>query len=313
MAKVAPKRKNSESDVVDVAELRFKLFRVNLVGTSPFVPHAVSVKAQQSLILPSGKKTEAEKATTMKHDPYQEFVDAAYKFRDIDRAPTRLYMKASAFHNAMASAALDMAGARKAQIGRLTKVKGPFGEKIPIWGIPQIFCDIVRSSDMARTPDVRTLPILPQWATTFDVEFAESLLKEQSIANLLAAAGSIVGVGDGRPEKGKLAKGCFRLCSDDDPQFRKIVAAGAIKQQDAAMNDPEFYDDQTEYLLTWFEQEVARRGAAPVPPPRRTRMRKAEAGGNGAEPQDQQVDPAVIFSHRATKGDVAKAARRSKN
>ena len=140
----------------------------------------------------------------MKHEPYEEFVDACYQFTDEDKAPTRLWMKGSAFHGAMASVAIDMVGAKKAQIGRLTNV--PI-EKVAIFGVPKIWCTIVRSSDMARTPDVRTLPILPKWACTIDVRFVGSLIKAASIGNLLGAAGVIVGIGDGRPEKGKLSMG----------------------------------------------------------------------------------------------------------
>jgi hypothetical protein len=237
-----------------------------IVGTSPLVPHAVSAKAKGSLLFPAPKKNAAEKASSMKHEPYEEYVDACYKFTDDDKKPTRLYMPAGAFHGAMASVAVDMGGARKAQIGRLTTVPGG---KIPVWGVPKLWMTVVRSSDMARTPDVRTLPILSEWATTIDVQFVGSLIKQQSIANLLGAAGVICGVGDGRPEKGKLSMGQFRLVNEDNADYQRIMKQGGTKAQDAALKSPEFFDIETEELMHWFEKERGRRAAAPTPQPKR--------------------------------------------
>ncbi len=166
-----------------------------------------------------------------------------------------------------------MVGAKKAQIGRLTSV---MGDKIAIWGIPQIWCTPVRSSDIARTPDIRSLPILRQWCCTIVVQFVGSLIKPASIANLLGAAGLIVGIGDGRPEKGKFSFGQFRVCAENDPEYRAILKQGRALQ-DKALADPVPYDRETEELLRWFVEEKTRRIAQPAPQPRSARK------GNGPE------------------------------
>lgn len=247
---------------VKMIEMKF-----NLVGTSPLVPHAVSAKNKGALLFPPPKKNAAEKASTMKHEPYEEFRDAAYKFTDADVQPTRMFMPAGAIHSAMATVAIDMVGARKAQIGRLTSVPGL---KLPVYGVPKIYSTIVRSSDMQRTPDVRTLPIIERWAMPgVIVRFVASLIKEQSIANLMANAGVIIGIGDGRPEKGKLTMGTFRCCPDDDVELREIMKTGGRKAQDAALKNPEYCDIETEDLLEWFAAEVNRRAAAPATTPKR--------------------------------------------
>lgn len=259
--------KNPKEDVdkvVTVNQISMNRMQFYVVGTSPLMPHAMSAKAAGNLLFPPPKKTQAEKATSMKHEPYEEFRDAAYQFQDTDDQPTRLYMPGSCFHSALAAVAIDMAGAKKSQIGRLTSIPS---EKVQIWGIPKIRCSIVRSSDMNRTADVRTLPILPQWAATFEVDFVGSLIKEQSLVNLLAAAGIIVGIGDGRPQKGKLSFGRFRLCNEDDPEYLHITKFGR-KMQDAALRAPEFYDTETKRLLNWFDEERTRRSAAPIQAPR---------------------------------------------
>ena len=161
-------------------------------------------------------------------------------------------MPADAFHAALADAAIDLTGANKSQVGRLTRVPG---DKIPIWGIPEIRCQIMKSSGIQRTPDVRTLPCLRRWATQITVLFPSALIKQQSIGNLLGSAGMIIGVGDGRPQKGKKANGCWRVCNENDEQWHAIVKEGGRKAQDAALADPEYYDRETEKLLTWFAGE----------------------------------------------------------
>jgi len=263
-----PKTEMQSGGEVTVQEIRMSELRFNIIGTSPLVIHAVSFKGKGSLLFPAPKKNAAEKATTMKHEPYEEYVEACYRFKDEDKKPTRLYMPAGAFHGALANVAIDMVGAKKAQIGRLTTVPGG---KIAIYGTPQIWCTIVRSSDMARTPDVRTLPILPEWCCQITVQFVGSLIKEQSIANLLAAAGVIVGIGDGRPEKGKLSMGQFRLCGENDADFLRIMKQ-STKAQDAALHEPKPYDLETEELLAWFDAERHRRAAAPAQAPRKKKI-----------------------------------------
>jgi hypothetical protein len=254
-------------EAVTVAEIQMTEMGFNIVGTSPLVIHAMSAKSKGSLLFPSPRKNATERATTMKHEPYEEFLGACYRFRDADKSPTRLYMPAGAFHAAMANSAIDMVGAKKAQIGRLTTVPGG---KIPIFGVPQLWMTTVRSSDMARTPDIRTLPILPSWCATITVQFVGSLIKQQSIANLLAAAGVIIGIGDGRPEKGKLSMGQFRLCSDDDAEFLRIMKQG-VAAQDKALADPATFDEETEELMAWFKNEKTKRSAAPPPTPKRAK------------------------------------------
>lgn len=262
----------SDDQPLTISEIQMTEMQFYVVGKSPLVPHAVSAKAKGALLFPSPKKTTAERATSMKHEPYEEFVDACYRFRDEDEQPTRLYMPAGAFHGAMAQAAIDCVGAKKAQIGRLTTV---IGGKVPVFGVPQIYMTVVKSSGIERTPDVRTLPILPQWACTFTVQFVGSLIKPASIGNLLGAAGIIVGVGDGRPEKGKLSMGQFRLCGPDDVQY-KAITRQARAAQDKAISDPAPFDIETEQLLAWFEREKGRRVAQPAPEARSKRR-----GGNG--------------------------------
>ena len=70
----------------------------------------------------------------------------------------------------------------------------------------------------------------------------------------------VSGVGDFRQEKGKGNFGLFDLVGADDPTWRRIAKAGVRDAQDAALNDPEFFDEESQELFTWFEEEINRRG-----------------------------------------------------
>jgi hypothetical protein len=118
---------------------------------------------------------------------------------------------------------------------------------------------IVRSADMNKTPDVRTRAIVPEWACQVRVTYVQPLIRAQAVANLLAAAGITIGVGDGRPEKGAMSYGQFRIADKDDADFKRIIKEGGRKAQQAALDSPVCYDDETTDLLSWFDGERAQR------------------------------------------------------
>ena len=264
-----PKMMAKPDPIVTVVEIQMTDMQFNLVGVTPLMPHSASAHAKGQLLFPAPKKNAAERATSMKHEPYDEYREAAYQFDDNEAAATRLYMPAAAIKAGIRDVAIDMVGTKKSQIGRLTTV---VGTKLALYGVPCIHSMLVRSSDMNKTPDVRTLPVLKQWAIPkVRIRFVNSLIKETSMANLIGNAGIIVGIGDGRPQHGYFDFGMWRLCQDDDKELKEIMRLGGRKAQEAALADPEFYDLETEKLLRWFEAEKKRRSAAPPPQPKSRR------------------------------------------
>lgn len=227
-----------------------------ILGTTPIILNRMSEKALRELLMPKGKKTAADKASSLKHDPMAEFKASPYTDPD-ESAATLLQHLSSAFKGALKSAALDLPGANKSQIGRLTWVNG---ERVSIYGVPQMLMSVTRSADMSRTPDVRTRAIVPKWACRVSVSFVQPLLREQAVANLLASAGITQGVGDWRPGKGSGTYGQFTLVSQDDPAFLHVIEHGGRKAQESAMESPAFYDRETEELYEWFQVESKRRG-----------------------------------------------------
>jgi hypothetical protein len=251
----ATKKTTTTEEVSDILEVTRGQFDCCLIGTSPLILNRMSEKAKRDLLMPKGRKSAIDRAMTLKHQPVEEYRASVYRLSDPE-APTLLALLSTAFKGAIRSAALDMPGAKKAQIGRLTYIAGDY---VGIFGLPKLFMSITRSADMNKTPDVRTRAIVPEWACRVAITYVQPLIRAQAVANLLAAAGLTIGVGDWRPEKGAGSYGQFRLVNHDDPAFLAIVNAGGRVAQGDALETPVCYDDETAELLSWFDTERAKR------------------------------------------------------
>jgi hypothetical protein len=230
---------------------------LRIIGSTPMFFNAMSVKAKRSLLLGGGKKTAAEKKE-LKHDPEQEFRDSVYK---TSVGPTLLAFPAPGVKNAMATAALVTDGVKKTDVQRLVFLPQ---EKVSIWGLPYLRMDVVRSADMARTPDIRTRAFLPRWCAEVDFAFVTPTLSVHSIASLLSNAGAVSGIGDFRQEKGKGSYGTFRVVTDEDEAlWDELTSKEARAAQQAAMDDPKCAadDDGTRELWAMLRQERIRRAA----------------------------------------------------
>lgn len=251
---MAPKKKDAAE--VEILEVSTESVRFHLVGSSPFVCNAMSTKVKGGLVAPPPKKSRKEREASLKHNPLEEYRASIYRARD-DGAPTRIVFPAAGFKRAMANAALEIPGVNRTQIGRLLWAEG---DAVSLYGVPQLFMSVVRSADMNHTPDIRTRAIIPEWAATIDLSYVTPNLRVKPVTNLLASAGVFIGVGDGRPEKGALNYGRFRIVAEKDAEFQRILKTGGIKAQDDALAEPVCYDAETEELLEWWNAEVKRRG-----------------------------------------------------
>ena len=106
------------------------------------------------------------------------------------------------------------------QVDRLIFVPDEF---VPIIGTPVLRMDITRSSDIGRTPDVRTRAYFPEWSIVLRVRYATPAFNRQTVINLLANAGMFIGVGDNRQERGKGSYGTFV------PSAVKAIKSGGNK------------------------------------------------------------------------------------
>ena len=225
-----------------------------LIGESPLIFNCMSEKAKRELLMPKGRRTRADRAESLKHNPPEEYRASIYR-NLADDAPTRLMFPSPGVKGAMATAALDMPGTRKSEIGRLVWVEG---YHVPVYGVPKLLMSVVRSADIAHTPDIRTRAIMPVWGLIVVVRFIQPKLKATSIHNLLAAAGLVSGLGDFRQEKGKGSFGQFRVVDPRDEELQAIMKTGGREAQDAALADPECHDAESFSLYNWFGAEVVR-------------------------------------------------------
>jgi hypothetical protein len=252
------KAKTPTESTIEIIQIARQEATFCVTGSSPLIMNRLSVKVRRELLLPR-RKTAVDRASQLKHYPIDEFRTAAHVIADAS-FPTYLAMPAAAFKRSIASAALNIPGAKKAEIGRLTSVPGDYLDQyVGIYGKPYLFMEPVRSSDIARTPDIRTRVILPQWAAYVRVSFITPNLRSGPVANLFAAAGEMVGIGDWRVEKGAGSFGRFRLTEPDDEAFVAALKFGR-DEQIAAMELAAPFNDETAELLQWCIQETTRRG-----------------------------------------------------
>lgn len=245
------------NDSLQIDALKQGRVTLRMIGTTPLYFNAMSAKAKRTLLIGGGKKTTAEKKE-LKHDPEAEYRDSVYR---LPSGSTLLGFPAPGVKGAMATAALETPGVTKTSVQRLIFLPE---QKIKVWGKPFLRCDVVRSADMNKTPDIRTRAFLPRWCAEVDIAFVTPTLSVHSVVSLLSNAGVIVGIGDFRQEKGRGSYGCFSVHGDDLGDWQEtwdsITAEGRDMQQ-AAMDKPEAADDDTAELLAMLDDERARRAS----------------------------------------------------
>lgn len=248
----------TRDEQIIVTEVEEGSISVVLLGKTPLVLNRMSEKAKRTLIFPPNKKTAADKASTLKHDPMEEFRAAAHR---LETGPTLLGFPAAGPKRALASAAIDLPGsAKKAQIGRLTWVPG---EILPVYGLQKYKMEVVRMADINRTPDIRTRPYISEWVIPLSINFIRPILNVTVILNLLSAAGLYIGIGDGRNEKGALNRGQFTVMSEAEAKTNRTVKSimeyGRAAQEEAFEN-PQPADAESAEMLAWFELQRQARG-----------------------------------------------------
>jgi hypothetical protein len=244
---------------IDVMTLKQGTSTYRLIGDTPFFSNRMAAKAKRELLFPHGPMTKTQKATKLKHAPYAEYRDSPYL--GPVGGPTLFEMIGSAPKMSIASAALRMpTSASKTEIKQL--VRSP-AEKISLWGIPKLDMSVVRMAGISRTPDIRTRAKMDRWAMEVTLTWAEPMLNTTKVTQLLISAGFICGLGDWRVEKGG-EYGAFHVVLDpDDKEFLDIKAEGGYQAQEEALRNPVCANAETEELMAWYLDELARRGINP--------------------------------------------------
>ena len=205
--------KKAGDDAIQVDSIKTAEITVRVKGLTPLICHRMGAKAKHILLVGGRKKTAADKLN-LKHNPNEEFRDSIHHFGD-RHDETAIFFPAMGMKAAMATAALELSGIKKTSVQRLVYFPD---EWLPIFGHPQLRMDVVRSSDINRTPDIRTRAVLPQWWTEFNVVYCTPQLTQKSVLSLIHNAGLIVGLGDYRQERGKGNFGTFAITKDEIPE-----------------------------------------------------------------------------------------------
>ena len=233
-------------------EVSFKI-----IGTAPLIYNSMSLKAQKTLLMGAAKKTAAEKKE-IKHNPEEEFVDSCY-INGNDGS--YLSFPSTGIKRGMATAALETAGVTKASINRGIYV---VGEHINVWGKPYMNMSVVRSSDINRTPDIRTRAKLPNWCTEVTIRYINPTFSQLDITALLVNAGTLCGLGDWRIEKGG-PMGGYRIVQTKDDQkiFDRLVKEEGASCQKLALENPEIeaHDNMSHELYEAITHERLKRAA----------------------------------------------------
>ena len=248
----------TQNTTMEIHALKQGRIKLRMISQTPMYFNSMGAKAWRDLLVGGGKKTAAQKKD-IKHNPEQEFRDSVYKKSTGD---TYLCFPAAGVKGAMSTAALETAGITKSSVQRLIFLPE---SHIQIWGKPYMKMDIVRSADMNKTPDVRTRAFLPNWCAEVEIRFVTPTLSSHSIVSLLQNAGQIVGIGDFRQEKGRGGFGTFSVAGSEDMGDMQEIWDEITQEgrdiQEAAMNEPECFDDQTAELMEFLQEERLRRAA----------------------------------------------------
>jgi hypothetical protein len=158
-------------------------------GTAPLIQNKFSQKAIEEML----RKHMGLSVQREKKKP-REVIEAA----TIKNVDDRICIPPTAFKKAMLTASAGLKTLKKTQLRTQLFV---LGQSIPITytgdRIPRM--DIVRTSGMTRTPDVRFRPMFDGWKARIRIEF-DDILSVQTVVDLLGRAGS-VGIGEWRPER----------------------------------------------------------------------------------------------------------------
>ncbi|MGB0796438.1 MAG: hypothetical protein ACPGR4_04760 [Paracoccaceae bacterium] len=254
-----PVKKSTEGAMVTA--LKHGEIKLRLIGATPFYYNSMSIKAKRDLLIGASPKTVAEKRE-IKHNPEEEFRDSVYKK---SYGNTHLYFPPAAIKQAMATAAIETKGVARTNAQRLLFLPQLQTE---IYGKPYLKIDTVRMANINKTPDMRTRAYLPEWCAEIDIKFVMPTLSASDVFTLLQNAGSIIGLGDFRQEKGRGAYGCFTVTGEELPNWKdykddwKRITKFGMEEQKYALDYPEYADEMTAELMGFLDEECARRMVA---------------------------------------------------
>jgi hypothetical protein len=197
----APKKENT---AIELPRLDIGLMEITIIGDSPLIVHAWSLKARRQML---DKQTKVAKGAREAKNPRDDFEASMYRFADGGYGFPSVGFKSAAVTAGTSVAGLTKIAARQAfhVIGEDMDIPGAFEGSMSrvnlarINGRPQMREDMVRVA--MGTADLRYRAEFPDWHAKLLVKYNRNVLSESQILNLLNTAGFACGIGEWRPEK----------------------------------------------------------------------------------------------------------------
>lgn len=226
---LAPK----ENTTIELPQLSVQMMDVTLIGDSPLIVHAWSLKAKLQMLQ---KQMKVAKPAREAKDPNEDFRQSLYLLPDGGYG-----FPSVAFKNAAVTACTSVAGVTKVAarqafhiVGEDIDVDGAFeGVKMRQNMVRVEGSEARMREDMVRvgmgTADLRYRGEFWPWHAKVLVRFNANVLSPEQILNLLNTAGFAVGVGEWRSERDG-QNGLFHVAAESDmaaahPPKRKRRAA----------------------------------------------------------------------------------------
>lgn len=198
--------KTIKEETIEIPALNLKTFNLKIVGDSPLIVHAWSIKTKRQMLEKQMKKASKGKEA---RDPFEEFLDSLYwlteRPEDINPENEEDYLKEAKFGFptvAFKAAAVD-AGYQSGATKNKTVSRGTFhilGEMTQIISEPPIMRE-----DMVRigmgTADLRYRAEFPQWEVILPIRYNANVMSMEQIVNLFNIGGFASGIGEWRPSK----------------------------------------------------------------------------------------------------------------
>jgi hypothetical protein len=191
---------------VEILEFSIREVVVPIIGISPLITHAWSIKAMQII-----SDKQAGKAKNKKHEiriPEEDYEQAKHKSpKGWEGFP------AAGFKAAMIRGAKNIGLVMKdTQTSFFIKSDCEETQLVKIIGESRMRTDMVRVG--MGSADIRYRPEYPEWKANLTIEFNSGVVSLDQIYQLVKAAGYGCGIGEMRPEKGKFNFGRFKLAEE---------------------------------------------------------------------------------------------------
>lgn len=190
---------------IELPRLDVQMMDVTLIGDSPLVVHAWSIKAKRQML---DKQLKVATGAREAKDPEQDFQDSLYRLDDGTFGFPSIAFKSCAVTAVTSVSGVTKVAARQAfhVIGEDVDVQGAFeGVKMRQnlvrieGGAPRMREDMVRVG--MGSADLRYRGEFWPWRAKVLVKFNGNVLSASQIVNLMSTAGFACGVGEWRPER----------------------------------------------------------------------------------------------------------------